>query len=334
VISVWDVATGLKRFGVGRAPSERKYIKDQKKFTDDDGDPAFSAAFSPDGHFIAAGMTGGVRLYEIATGKQVLQVELRSSLAEGTDAIYDLAFSGGGQLLLAAVTKGVHVVDVSTGRHLRTLKCPYAQLAPYPDGHHVLLWGVGSDYVELWDIDSGVPLANLYSFPDHTWAVVAPDGRFDSNNLDGAAALHWLVSDAPLDPLPLEIFMRDYYEPRLLSKLLDGQVLSPVRRVGDLNRVQPEVRIIGVVREPGNEDLATVSIQVRDTEKKQERSGAVGNVKSGAQDLRLCRNHRRWHPSIRLLCSSSRNRPSRWTSFRWPCKSTSGSGRFSRSLAA
>jgi hypothetical protein len=38
------------------------------------------------------------------------------------------------------------------------------------------------------------------------------------------------MPDDPLTPLPLEIFMRDYYEPRLLPRILAGEKFNPVRR--------------------------------------------------------------------------------------------------------
>jgi len=71
-------------------------------------------------------------------------------------------------------------------------------------------------------------------------AVVDQQGRFDTNDLDGGAPLHWLVSDDPLHALPLEIFMRDYYTPRLLARIMNGEELPPIRSIAEIkNRVQP-----------------------------------------------------------------------------------------------
>ena len=80
---------------------------------------------------------------------------------------------------------------------------------------------------------------------DNSWAVVAPDGRFDTNDLEALRGLNWIVPDDPLRALSPEIFMRDYYEPRLLPRLLAGEPLPALRTLGELNRVQPGVKLTG-----------------------------------------------------------------------------------------
>jgi hypothetical protein len=87
---------------------------------------------------------------------------------------------------------------------------------------------------------------DLSGFARDTWAVVAPDGRFDAGDLDGFLGFHWVFSNEPLRALPPEIYMRDYFEPRLLSRLLDpteAARLAPIRPLGELNRVQPTVHL-------------------------------------------------------------------------------------------
>ena len=49
--------------------------------------------------------------------------------------------------------------------------------------------------------------------------------------------LHWVMPDDPLTPLPIEIFMRDYYEPRLLSRILNGEQFKPVNSREVLDKV-------------------------------------------------------------------------------------------------
>jgi hypothetical protein len=61
-------------------------------------------------------------------------------------------------------------------------------------------------------------LCRLISFRDGSWIVVDPEGRFDTNNLEEIQGLHWIMPDDPFKPLPVEIFMREYYEPRLLPR--------------------------------------------------------------------------------------------------------------------
>ena len=110
------------------------------------------------------------------------------------------------------------------------------------------------------------------------WVVVTPDGRFDTNmDLARVEGVHWYARDRWAEPLPLEIFMRDYFEPRLLPRLLaQGAALKPVRPQAELDRRQPLVRIASVTHEPGS-DVAEVVVEV---------SGQGGPV----YDVRLFRN--------------------------------------------
>jgi hypothetical protein len=137
-------------------------------------------------------------------------------------------------------------------------------------------------------VESGAELCRLISSRDGTWVVVAPDGRFDTNNLDSIEGLHWLLPDDPLRPLPVEIFLREYYEPRLLSRLLAGEALPPVRSLVKLNRVQPEVRILTVEPErqsrPGDSDQVSVTVEVASVR------GDRELVESEVHDLRLFRD--------------------------------------------
>jgi len=81
----------------------------------------------------------------------------------------------------------------------------------------------------LWNAESGTELVRLVSFRDGVWVAAGPDGRFDTNDLEKIQGLHWVMRDDPLRPLPIEIFLRDYYEPRLLSRVMAA---SHCRRCG------------------------------------------------------------------------------------------------------
>ena len=77
-----------------------------------------------------------------------------------------------------------------------------------------------------------------YILPRWHLGGCCPDGRFDSNNLAEIKGLHWIMPDNPLPPLPIEIYMRDYYEPKLLPRLLSGKKdeFKAVRPLQSLNR--------------------------------------------------------------------------------------------------
>lgn len=95
------------------------------------------------------------------------------------------------------------------------------------------------------------------------WVAVTPDGRFDTNmDLDQIRGVHWVFSGDPFSPLPIETFMRDYYEPGLLPQLLAGKELPKIRSLTSLNRVQPVV-VVNAVWQDALTGLAKVTVVVR-----------------------------------------------------------------------
>ncbi|MES0139644.1 hypothetical protein NKJ88_32730, partial [Mesorhizobium sp. M0016] len=93
------------------------------------------------------------------------------------------------------------------------------------------------------------------------FVIAAPDGRFDTNmDLSDIRGVHWIVSRKGLNPLPLEILMRDYYAPGLLPRLLMGVALPRLPGIAELNRIQPDVRIVSVKAGP-TPDVALVEVE-------------------------------------------------------------------------
>ena len=145
-------------------------------------------------------------------------------------------------------------------------------------GDMVAIGGRGGTY--LFDVSTGNKIASIYSFGTNGWAVVTADGRFDSNQLDGRAPLHWVASDSPFTPLPLDIFMRLYYTPGLLASVLSHQKLTEIRGIAQINRVQPDVKIVSVKASSQNRFDVTVHAN----------SHMANGKRSGLNDLRLFRD--------------------------------------------
>lgn len=145
--------------------------------------------------------------------------------------------------------------------------------------------------IKLWRLQPCcTEMATLMSFKD-AWTVVSPDGRFETNNFESASGVAWVSSDDPLRALPLEVFMKDYYRPRLLPQILGGtlpKLAPPEQR----NRVLPVVAVSRVAPEPGNNGRVAVTISVALQNK--------GSQTSGAQELRLFRDGRmvRYWPTV------------------------------------
>ena len=188
----------------------------------------------------------------------------------------------------AAGCTGTDCAAVPSDSQLRQRKCfaPAAFTAePGRVGFHPtlpLLWSEGRggriDFYLTANIRSGsrseglgAPLFTLFRLPDARFFAIDRDGRYDTNLPPDTSAVRWSMSDAPLQSLAPQTFMRDYYQPGLMRRLLEcsgspGQDCAsrfpPVRALASLNRVLPDVKIIAV--KPGAEpNRVEVEIEVR-----------------------------------------------------------------------
>ncbi len=303
--SLWDVATGkeIRRFeghsdwvnAVAFSPDTRSVLtgsrdmtarlwdvttgREIRRFGGDDH--VLAVAFSPDGRLVLTGGGETAQLWDLASGREIQRFEGHSS------GVLAVAFSPDGN---SAITGGIDgsafVWDVATGKQKVRLDghAGWVQSVTYARDGRVVMTGNDDGTARLWDTASGKELAMLVSFGEGGWVVVDPNGRFDTNILDGGAPLHWILDSDPLRPLPLEIFMRDYYTPRLLPRILIGDKFPDLPKIADIkNRVQPDVEIVKVEPTFGAPNRVTVSVRAA--------SKADDNKQaSGLQDLRLFRN--------------------------------------------
>ena len=128
----------------------------------------------------------------------------------------------------------------------------------------------------------------MLCFDDGRYIAIAPDGRFDAEELEQLHGLNWVMSDDPLYPSPAEVFLRDYYEPRLLPRLLAGEPLPSVRPLTQLNRVQPVVTV-SVIPSVGAADFVDAQLTVAATSRLIGETAPV-EKNSGAYDVRLFRD--------------------------------------------
>jgi WD40 repeat protein len=143
--------------------------------------------------------------------------------------------------------------------------------------------------IQIWDAQTGQKIAQLVSFLNNKWAVVAPDGRYDTSTPGDIPGISWVMPDDPLTPLPVEIFMKEYFEPRLLHRLIKGESLPPIKSVAELNRVQPKIEIVQITPNPDNPALVSVTVKVAGNQKDFQRNGKTITQTTGVHDLRLFR---------------------------------------------
>jgi len=245
-----------------------------------------SLAFHPRGQWLASsGGDSSIRLWETSSGR------LLRTFSGHTVGVNALAFSPDGRMLASGSNDNtIKVWNVASGKELKTLIGHTQIVYTLAFGQNGIVSGSGDGTMRFWDSESGNEICRLLSFNDGSWAAVAPDGRFDTNNLGEIPGLHWIMPDDPLRPLPIEIFMREYYEPKILPRLLAGEKFVPLRSLAELNRVQPIVKIKSIQRQTGRQDYVAVEVEVSGAKQTYQRGDRRVEYKTGVHDLRLFRN--------------------------------------------
>ena len=242
--------------------------------------------FSPDGR----------RLWLAANGT-MLEWDFSAPLRpDGTPVARDLpvraalptsfATQGNRLLVSGSFEERIEIVDLATGAALPPIDFPGATAVGFMRNRPVLWAASTSDGLRLWNSRTGEMLMTLALLPDQHYVVVAGDGRYDTNLGPDSESFRWLMSDDPFRSLSPQTLMRDYYEPQLVTKLMDctaanscARVLKPVPPVAGLNRLLPVVRVTDIkpADAPGQ---VVVRVEARDTRDAQSgsRSGLF-NVK-------------------------------------------------------
>jgi WD40 repeat protein len=240
-------------------------------------------AFTPDGgHFIVSTENGTLRMVDVASRQTLWKHEGANGLQ-----INAVLFMEAGRRIITSSENHMIVLDAATGHEL------YRGEDVFPPVNG-LVDGVAGKYVvsshedgtfRFWSLDSDKmhQLATLFLDSDGHWTVADSVGRFDSDSLDDNSTLHWIMSNERLQPLPLEMFMRQYYTPKLLLKLLTNAELSPLPNITQLRRIQPQVVLKSAA--PSKSQQGRVDLVIHAQHTADARQGS-----SGLQDLRVFRN--------------------------------------------
>jgi hypothetical protein len=220
------------------------------------------------------------------------------------EKVYRLIFDDTGNRMLATGVSSrlFNLFRSASGLELREepIAFPGAQDGALLGSGVVVLVSSGGElsFYQAW---SGHPTGQLQFGRRGGWMYSANDGRFDTGRFGETAAAVWLMPDDPLRPLPPEIFMRDYYEPNLLGRLLAcheaeakgsnptacTQAFKPVRSLTLLNRIQPDVQIVSVRKDPERHDTVLVEVEASG---RKDPSQPNGKTSTGVYDVRLFRN--------------------------------------------
>lgn len=264
----------------------------QIKSLDGHSGAVMSVAFSLDGKILASGSYDKtVKLWDIETGRQIKSFE-------GDSGILSVAFSKDNKTIISSSFTTIKLWDVTTGRQVKSFT-GHPQLVKsiaFSPKNNLFVSGSTDTTMKIWDKKKYEELATLISLDNNDWIITTPDGRFDTNKLENPQGLHWIMPDNSFDPLSFEVFMRDYYEPNLLPRLLKcteenncNQEFKPVRNLTELNRTQPKVRI-AEIRPTTSADVVQVAVEAEDVVSEFQKDKQGNFLRSGVEDLRLFRD--------------------------------------------
>lgn len=126
---------------------------------------------------------------------------------------------------------------------------------------------------------------------NESWLVRDQQGHYDSQDPGDVKYAAWVSDNDPLEALPIEVFITDFFEPRLLAKVLSGETNFTSRQVTNLNRVRPSVKIQQVLTNE-SDDTLSVSVTVKEQAKMEVSQGEQKTIHSGVNGVALFRNGR------------------------------------------
>lgn len=186
-------------------------------------DALWTVAFSPDGKQVLTGSSDHTAKLWDLSGKII------KTFAGHTDAVSAVAFSPDGQHILTGSWDHSAMLWDLKGNVLTSLfghEDGISSVAFSPDGQTIIT-GSLDNMVKLWDLDKGRELATLIAIDAADWVLTTPSGLFDAS--PGAMIrLHYMMG---LDVVELEQIKERYYEPGLITKVLNNSS-------GDLRDVQ------------------------------------------------------------------------------------------------
>ena len=216
----------------------------------------------------------------------VRELPVRSSAPKSFAAIGNRLLIGG------PVEEQIEVIDLASGTALPSIAVPRPTSIGFMRNRPVTWVATTLDGLKLWNTSTGQLLMDISLLPNQRYVAVAGDGRYDTNLGPESQSFRWLMSDEPFKSLAPQTLMRDYYEPNLVTKLMDcaaanscARVLKPVPPVATLNRQLPVVRITDI-RPADTPGQVVVRVEARETR------DAQNGRRSGLFNVKLLLNNR------------------------------------------
>lgn len=155
-----------------------------------------SAAFSPDGRFIAVALGNfEIVVWDVNTGKVTARLSGDPASLAHSDAINDVAYSPDGTRLVSAASDDLLILwDIPSGIPVRSFAGHSRRVfsvAYSPDGMTILSGG-GDRLVKLWDVSTGETLQTLTGHDNRVRAVAySPDSKTAYTGSDDTNIIAW-----------------------------------------------------------------------------------------------------------------------------------------------
>jgi len=258
-----------------------------KEKAEDSESGSFSSrvVFNTDASLIASLDFTVIKVWEIATGKVIAMKPLDFSLDMG-----NLIFQPNKKVITFTTSRSLNHWDITTNQvKTSSLLTDFWGNLDYSADGKTLALGGAENRVRLFDVENEREIGSLIVPSQNDWLVMTPEGRLDTSRLDEVEEVHWILPGEPFSSQPLELFMRDFYEPRLMSRLVAGD--NNFKAISDLNqrnRTLPEVAITSIT--PDSPDSVKVTVQVKNTFSKTQFDANGKQYQSEVHDLRLFRD--------------------------------------------
>ncbi len=189
-------------------------------------DVFFDVAFRADGQQLAAGgADGSLRVFEVGTGKQIINIESHA------DWVTDVCFSPDGKTIATASRdKTAKVFDAVTGALLATHSehnAPVRAVAIAPDSKTVL--SAGGKQIHVWNIEDTKTAGEMAGFENDVYSLLARGESVVATSADRTARQFKLADRSLIRTLkehPGWVLTLAWHEPsqRVSTGCLDGTV--------------------------------------------------------------------------------------------------------------
>jgi len=225
-------------------------------------------------------------IWDIETLERIKKIGMTKSVKKALfspDGRHILIVPEDSVMQLWDVEKG-HIIQYLSG-HEREVES--AQFTP--DGQYI--FSVDKSGIQrIWNVHTGRQVFVYVTTMDYGWLGYTPDGLFDGSS-DGWKSVSWrFIADKQntTDIAPVEIFFRELFHPNLLQELLEGKTLPVPKKIANLDRRQPIVKLsIDNLKYDDTTDQRLATVRIGIEEVPADNSQSIG---SGVKDLRLFRN--------------------------------------------